>query len=63
MIKNHESAGQKSFNAKQKLYTKPLDRWLFKQIAAKNIPYTDSIKADIQIPTVTTPYAKTVTVK
>jgi len=48
MKKNFESAGQKLLKTWQKLQHKPLGRFLFKQIIAKNIPYTGSIKADVQ---------------
>ncbi len=48
MGKKFESAGQQLLHAWQKLHTKPLGKWLFKQMIAKHIPYTGSIKADIQ---------------
>ncbi len=48
MVKKFESAGQMLLNAWQKLHTKPLGKWLFKQLIAKNIPYTGSIKAEVQ---------------
>ncbi len=48
MSKNLESAGQRLLKTWQKLHHKPLGKWLFKQVIAKNIPYTGSIKADIQ---------------
>lgn len=48
MTNNLDSAGQKLLSAWQKLHTKPIGRWLFKQIMAKNVPYTGSIKADVQ---------------
>lgn len=48
MTKNAESAGQKLLNAWNKLHQKPGGKWLFKQIIAKNVPYTGSIKADVQ---------------
>ena len=49
MTKIHESAGQKLLQSWQKLEQKPMGRWLFKQIIANNIPYTGSIKADVQV--------------
>lgn len=47
MTKNFESAGHKLMSAWNKLHQKPLGKWFFKQIIAKNIPYTGSIKADV----------------
>jgi len=49
MTKNLESAGQKLLSTWQKLANKPFGKWIFKQIIAKNIPYTGSIKADVQM--------------
>jgi len=49
MTKNHESAGQKLLQTWQKLESKPMGRWLFKQVIASKIPYTGSIKADVQV--------------
>ncbi len=49
MTKNHESAGQKLLQTWRKLEKKMMGRWLFKKIIANNIPYTGSIKADVQI--------------
>jgi acyl-coenzyme A thioesterase PaaI-like protein len=48
MTKNHESAGQQLLKTWQKLENKPMGRWVFKRIIAANIPYTGSIKADVQ---------------
>ncbi len=48
MKKNHESAGKKLLDIWQKLDKKLMGRWLFKQIIANKIPYTGSIKADVQ---------------
>ena len=48
MTKNLESAGQSLLNTWRKLKSKPMGKWLFKLIIAKNIPYTGSIKADVQ---------------
>lgn len=49
MNKNHESAGQRLLKTWRKLHQKPMGKWLFKMIIARNIPYTGSIKADVQI--------------
>jgi len=49
MNKNHESAGKKLLQAWQSLSQKPMGKWLFKRIIARNIPYTGSIKADVQV--------------
>ncbi|VAX07494.1 hypothetical protein MNBD_ALPHA03-1773 [hydrothermal vent metagenome] len=49
MTENHQSAGQKLLQIWQKLEQKPMGRWLFKKIITNNIPYTGSIKADVQM--------------
>ena len=49
MIKNPQSAGQKLLQTWQKLKHNALGRWLFKRVIASNIPYTGSIKADVQV--------------
>lgn len=48
MTKNNDSAGKKLLHTWQKLNDKPLGKWLFKQIIARNIPYSGSIKADVK---------------
>ena len=48
MSTHFESAGHQLLSAWQKLHNKPLGKWLFKRIIARNVPYTGSIKADVQ---------------
>ena len=48
MTQYGESAGQKLLLTWQKLHQKPLGKWLFKRIIEHHIPYTGSIKADVQ---------------
>ncbi|WP_162846719.1 DUF4442 domain-containing protein [Marinicella litoralis] len=48
MNNNLESAGQNLLKTWRKLHQKPFGKFLFKQIIAKKIPYTGSIKADVQ---------------
>ena len=48
MLKNAESAGQQLLITWRKLHQKPLGKWVFKQIIANRVPYTGSIKADVQ---------------
>ena len=48
MSSNFETAGHQLLSAWQKLHNKPFGKWLFKRLIARNVPYTGSIKADVQ---------------
>ena len=48
MTQINETAGEKILHIWEKINKKPGGKWLFKQIIARNIPYSGSIKADVK---------------